>query len=73
MKIELKKLETCPQLELLQFAADKSLENGIYLFVGEAVKLVQHMNTVFAFSKSKCLSSAIEAKPIEKYTSDDFF
>ena len=57
----------------MQYAADKSLDNGIYLFVSEAVKLVQHMNAVFAFSESKCLSSAIEAKPIEKYTSDDFF
>ena len=37
MKIELKKLETCPQLELLQYTADKSLANGIYLYVGEAV------------------------------------
>ena len=72
MKIELKKLETCPQLELLQYTADKSLANGIYLYVGEAVKLVKHMNTVFAFSKSKCLSFD-KGAPIEKYTDDQFF
>ena len=74
MTIELKKFETCPQLELLQYAADKSLDNGIYLFVSEAVKLVQHMNTVFAFSKSKCLLS-VETKPITpiKPNTDDHF
>ena len=56
IKIELKKLETCPQLELLQYNEDKSLENGIYLYVAEVVKLLKHMNSVFAFSKSACLS-----------------
>ena len=71
-KIELKKLDTFPQLELLQYEADGTLANGIYLFVSEAVKLVKHMNTVFAFSKSECLSF-FEKAPIEKYADDNFF
>ena len=72
IKIELKKLETCPQLELLQYNEDKSLENGIYLYVAEVVKLLKHMNSVFAFSKSACLSF-VKAAPIQKYTDDNFF
>ena len=72
IKIEMENLETYPQLKLWQYADDKIVKNGIYLFVGEAVKLVQHMNTVFAFSKSDCLT-LIEATPIEKYTDDQFF
>ena len=75
IKIELKKIETCPQLALLQYKdddKDKSLKNGIYLYVGEAVKLVKHMNDVFAFSKSESLSM-VKVAPIEKYTIDDFF
>lgn len=72
MKITLKNLETYPQLELLQYDADGTLANGIYLYVGEAVKLVKHMNSVFAFSKSDCLSF-VKAAPIKKYTDDNFF
>jgi len=67
IKIELKKIETCPQLALLQYKdddKDKSLKNGIYLYVGEAVKLVKHMNDVFAFSKSESLSM-VKVAPID--------
>ena len=59
IKIELKKIETQPHLVLFQDDDDdegKTLKNGIYLYVSEAVKLVKHMNDVFAFSKSMCLS-----------------
>ena len=58
IKIELKKIETQPQLAMFQYDddEDKALKNGIYLYVSEAVKLVKHMNDVFAFSKSSCLS-----------------
>ena len=76
IKIELKKIETQPQLTLFQYDddEDKALKNGIYLYVSEAVKLVKHMNDVFAFSKSSCLSVFKEApSKVEKYTSDDFF
>ena len=76
IKIELKKIETCPQLALLQYKGDddndKSLKNGIYLYVGEAVKLVKHMNDVFAFSKSESLSM-VKVAPVEKCANDDFF
>ena len=76
IKIELKKIETQPQLAMFQYNddEDKALKNGIYLYVSEAVKLVKHMNDVFAFSKSSCLSVFKEASSkVEKYTSDDFF
>ena len=74
MKIELKKIDTQPQLALFQYDDDKTLKNGIYLYVSEAVKLVKHMNDVFAFSKSSCLSVFKgTASKVEKYTSDDFF
>ena len=72
IKIELKKIETQPQLALFQYDDEKTLKNGIYLYVSEAVKLVKHMNDVFAFSKSTCLSM-FKDTPVEKYTSDDFF
>ena len=62
-----------PQMGLLQYNDEgKSLENGIYLFAKEAVKLVKHMNNVFAFSKSECLST-VKVTPIEKHADDDFF
>ena len=76
IKIELKKIETQPQLAMFQYDddEDKALKNGIYLYVSEAVKLVKHMNDVFAFSKSTCFSVFKEApSKVEKYTSDDFF
>ena len=76
IKIELKKIETQPQLAMFQYDddEDKALKNGIYLYVSEAVKLVKHMKDVFAFSKSSCLSVFKEAPTkVEKYTSDDFF
>jgi hypothetical protein len=76
IKIELKKIETQPQLAMFQYDddEDKALKNGIYLYVSEVVKLVKHMNDVFAFSKSSCLSVFKEApSKVEKYTSDDFF
>ena len=76
IKIELKKIETQPQLAMFQYDddEDKALKNGIYLYVSEAVKLVKHMNDVFAFSKSSCLSVFKEApSKVEKYTGDDFF
>ena len=76
IKIELKKIETQPQLAMFQYDDDegKALKNGIYLYVSEAVKLVKLMNDVFAFSKSTCLS-VLKGTPsfVEKYTSDDFF
>lgn len=74
IKIELKKIETCPQVAMLQYDDDddKSLKNGIYLYVSEVVKLVKHMNSVFAFSKSESLTM-VKVVPIEKYTDDDFF
>ena len=76
IKIELKKIETQPQLAMFQYDddEDKTLKNGVYLYVSEVVKLVKHMNDVFAFSKSSCLSVFKEASSkVEKYTSDDFF
>ena len=76
IKIELKKIETQPQLAMFQYDddEDKALKNGIYLYVSEVVKLVKHMNDVFAFSKSSCLSVFKEApSKVEKYTSDEFF
>ena len=76
IKIELNSIKTNPQLSLLQYANDdgKTLKNGIYLYVSEAVKLIKHMNDVFAFSKSTCLSIFKDApSKVEKYTGDDFF
>ena len=76
IKIELNSIGTNPQLSLIQYADDegKTLKNGVYLYVSEAVKLVKHMNDVFAFSKSSCLSVFKDtASKVEKYTSDDFF
>lgn len=71
-KIELKKLDTFPQFELLQYKTDGKTADGIYLFASEAVKLVKHMNTVFSISKSECLSFAKEESN-EDYTDDNFF
>ena len=71
IKIELKKIETQPQLAMFQYDddEDKALKNGIYLYVSEAVKLVKHMNDVFAFSKSTCFSVFKDTPPkVEKYT-----
>ena len=77
IKIELKKIETQPQLTLFQYDDNdegKALKNGIYLYVSEAVKLVKHMNDVFAFSKSTCFSMFKDTpSKVEKYTGDDFF
>ena len=76
IKIELKKIDTHPQLAMFQYDDDegKALKNGIYLYVSEAVKLVKHMNDVFAFSKSTCFSMFKDTpSKVEKYTSDDFF
>ena len=76
IKIELKKIETQPQLAMFQYDddEDKALKNGIYLYVSEAVKLVKHMNDVFAFSKSTCFSMFKDTpSKVEKYTGDDFF
>ena len=69
-------METDPQLALLQYVDDegKTLKNGVYLYLSEAVKLIKHMNYVFAFSKSTCLSIFKDApSKVEKYTGDDFF
>ena len=76
IKIELNSIETNPQLSLLQYANDdgKTLKNGIYLYVSEAVKLIKHMNDVFTFSKSSCLFVFKDtASKVKKYTNDDFF
>ena len=74
IKIELKKIETQPQLAMFQYDddEDKALKNGIYLYVSEVVKLVKHMNDVFAFSKSESLSM-VKVAPVEKCANDDFF
>ena len=74
MKIDVKKIDTQPQLALFQYDDDKTLKNGFYLYLSEAVKLVKHMNDVFAFGKSSCLS-VFKNTPskVEKYTNDDFF
>ena len=71
-KIALKHLDTCPQLEIKQYKSDGKLSNGMYLFIGDAVTVVKHMNTVFEFSSSKCLKF-VEKEIIEKYTDDNFF
>ena len=72
MKIGLKKLDTCPQLEMLQYNEDGKLANGVYVFIGGTVTLVKHMNTLSEFSNSECLKFA-EKATIEKYTDDNFF
>ena len=72
MKISAENLDTYPQLQLMRYDVDGKLKNGIYLFVSEAVKLVKHMNNVFKFSKSACLS-ATKTASILKYTDDYFF
>ena len=72
MKISAENLDTYPQLRLVRHDVDGKLKNGIYLFASDAVKLVKHMNNVFKFSKSACLSST-KTVSIEKYTDDYFF
>ena len=63
--------DTCPQLELVRFADDQ-LKFGVYLFIHGTIKLVRHMNTTFALSKSESLLFTAK-QPLEKYTSDNFF
>ena len=72
IKISAENLDTYPQLRLVRHDVDGKLKNGIYLFASDAVKLVKHMNNVFKFSKSACLSST-KITSIEKYTDDYFF
>ena len=72
MKISAENLDTYPQLRLVQHDVDGKLKNGVYRFMSDAVKQVEHMNNVFKFSKSACLLSTKTAS-IEKYTDDYFF
>ena len=55
VKVEMKKLETCPQLALLRYDEDGQLQCGIYIFIEEAIKLTRHLNATFSFSTSECL------------------
>ena len=72
MKISAENLDTYPQLRLMRHSVDGKVKNGVYLFMSDVVKLVKHMNNVFKFSKSACLSST-KTVSIEKYTDDYFF
>ena len=70
--VELKNMDTCPQLALLRFDDEKQLKFGVYIFVRPAITLVRYMNMRFSFSKSECLNFAVKA-PLEKYKDDTFF
>lgn len=73
-KIEIKRLEACPQVVLSYRNEEGRVEYGIYLFIEEVVKLVRHINITFMFSKSHCLSARVElVRSIEKYKDDNFF
>ena len=75
LTVQLKKMDTCPQLALLRYDDDNQLKYGLYMFVRPAITLVRYLNTRFAFSKSECLSLA-EKKALlvlEKYNDDNFF
>ena len=70
-RVQLTKIDTCPQLELVRFADDQ-LKFGVYLFMHGTIKLVRHMNTTFALSKSESLLFTAK-QPLDKYTNDNFF
>ena len=70
-RVQLTKIDTCPQLELVRFTDDQ-LKFGVYLFMHGTIKLVRHMNTTFALSKSESLLFTAK-QPLDKYTSDNFF
>ena len=74
--VQLKKMDTCPQLSLLYFDDNNQLLYGIYMFVRPAIKFVRYLNTRFSFSKSECLSltgKKNEMSVLEKYVDDNFF
>lgn len=49
------------------------VKTGVYLFPGEAIKLVRHMNDCFHVSKSACLMPIKRMKSVKIYDNDDFF
>ena len=75
VNVEWKNFDTFPQLAMLCYDDDGQILHGIYLFLSEVVKLVQHMNTVFAFSSSDALKfdQGVEKRAIAKCPTDDFF
>lgn len=72
--VQVKNIDTCPQLALLRYGDDYQLKYGVYIFVRPAITLVRYMNKRFNFSGSTCLNFAMRASvPIEKYKDDNFF
>ena len=72
--VQLKNIETCPQLALLRFNDDYQVKYGVYIFVRPAITLVRYMNKRFNYSESPCLNFTMRASaPIEKYKDDNFF
>ena len=72
--VQVKNIDTCPQLALLRFSDDYQLKYGVYISVRPAITLVRYMNKRFNFSGSECLNFAMRAPtPIEKYKDDNFF
>ena len=70
-------LDKYPRVGLLTTKAvgggsEHDIKTGIYLFVGEAIRLVKWVNTQFEFSESECLIMS-PMKQIQQFELDDFF
>ena len=70
-------LDKFPRVGLLTTKAvdggsENDIKTGIYLFVGEVIKLVKFLNTEFGFSASECLIMPAKNQ-LQRFELDDFF
>ena len=70
-------LDNFPRVGLLTTKAvdggsENDIKTGIYLFVGEAIKLLKFLNTEFGFSASECLIVPARNQ-LQRFELDDFF
>ena len=70
-------LDKYPSVGLLTTKAvdggsEHDIKTGIYLFVGEVIKLVKFLNTEFGFSASECLIMPAKNQ-LQRFELDDFF
>ena len=61
-----------PKLAMLKFGDEKELQYGVYLFIGDAVTLIKHMNELIGFSASECFKN-VETSIVDKFEDDNFF
>ena len=61
-----------PKLAMLKFGDEKELQYGVYLFIGDAVTLIKHMNELIGFSASECFKN-VETSIVDKFEDDNLF